>query len=80
MPDLSPTKPCCIVLCRKSQGTEGSRYSCRSQQSIERGKIINFMSADVNNIINFLHPAMADIVVAPITIVVAVVLLYHQIG
>lgn len=53
---------------------------CRSQQSIERGKIINLMSADVNNIINFLHPAMADIVVAPITIVVAVALLYLQIG
>lgn len=51
-----------------------------SQQSIERGKIINLMSADVNNIINFLHPAMADIVVAPITIVVAVALLYLQIG
>ena len=52
----------------------------RSQQSIERGKIINLMSADVNNIINFLHPAMADIVVAPITIIVAVALLYVQIG
>jgi ABC-type multidrug transport system fused ATPase/permease subunit len=52
----------------------------RSQQSIERGKIINLMSADVNNIINFLNPAMADIVVAPITIVVAVALLYTHIG
>ena len=52
----------------------------RSQQSIERGKIINFMSADVNNIIQFLNPAMADIVVAPITIIVAVGLLWRVIG
>ena len=63
-----------------SCGAQGAFTPYRSQQSIERGKIINLMSADVNNIINFLHPAMADIVVAPITIVVAVVLLYHQIG
>ena len=55
-------------------------FSHRSQQSIERGKIINFMSADVNNIIQFLNPAMADIVVAPITIIVAVGLLWRVIG
>ena len=62
---------------------EALRHPCvchRSQQSIERGKIINFMSADVNNIIQFLNPAMADIVVAPITIIVAVGLLWRVIG
>ena len=76
----------CVATCLKGQvgGDHTSKRSLlcahRSQQSIERGKIINFMSADVNNIIQFLNPAMADIVVAPITIIVAVGLLWRVIG
>ena len=53
---------------------------CRAQQSIEKGKIINLMSADVENIIQFVHPALGGLVVLPLTIIAAIVQLYMQIS
>lgn len=52
----------------------------RAQQSIEKGKIINLMSADIENVNTFIHPAMGGLLVLPLTIIVAIVLLYQQIG
>ena len=52
----------------------------RAQQSIEKGKIINLMSADIENVNTFIHPAMGGLLVLPLTIIVALVLLYQQIG
>ena len=52
----------------------------RAQQSIEKGKIINLMSADIENVNEFIHPALGQLLVLPLTIIVAIVLLYLQIG
>ena len=38
------------------------------------------MSADIENVNTFIHPAMGGLLVLPLTIIVAIVLLYQQIG
>ena len=52
----------------------------RAQQSIEKGKIINLMSADIENVNLFIHPALGGLLVLPLTIIVCIVLLYQQIS
>jgi len=59
--------------------TRGWCDPCRAQQSIEKGKIINLMSADVDNVLQFIHPALGSLLVLPLTILVSMVLLYRQI-
>lgn len=61
-------------------GRHGRVLGGRAQQSIEKGKIINLMSADIENVNTFIHPAMGGLLVLPLTIIVSVVLLYQQIG
>ena len=38
------------------------------------------MSADIENVNTFIHPAMGGLLVLPLTIIVSIVLLYQQIG
>lgn len=51
----------------------------RSKQQTETGRVVNIMSADVNNIIQFFYPMMAQLVVAPCILIAALVLLWFQI-
>lgn len=53
--------------------------SSRARMATETGKIVNLMSADVNNTVNVLYPFFGTIFTAPVTIIVALVLLYNQI-
>lgn len=53
--------------------------SSRARMATETGKIVNLMSADVNNTVNVLYPFFGTIFTAPVTIIVALVLLYYQI-
>jgi len=55
------------------------RLSARSKQQTETGRVVNIMSADVNNIIQFFYPMMAQLVVAPCILIAALVLLWFQI-
>jgi len=64
---------------RPAYGDAGWCDPCRAQQSIEKGKIINLMSADVDNVLQFIHPALGSLLVLPLTILVSMVLLYRQI-
>lgn len=50
-----------------------------ARQSVELGKIVNLMSADMNNIVNVFYPFFSMLVSAPITLVVSFILLWLQI-
>lgn len=59
--------------------TVAGSWKRRSKQQTETGRVVNIMSADVNNIIQFFYPMMAQLVVAPCILIAALVLLWFQI-
>eukprot|EP01025_Chloroclados_australasicus_P037639 TRINITY_DN3846_c0_g4_i1.p1 TRINITY_DN3846_c0_g4~~TRINITY_DN3846_c0_g4_i1.p1 ORF type:complete len:1422 (-),score=137.95 TRINITY_DN3846_c0_g4_i1:223-4488(-) len=55
------------------------KMSNQARQQTETGKIVNLMSTDVQNVVNFFYPFLSILFSGPITIIVALVLLYFQI-
>lgn len=55
------------------------RLSARAKQQTETGRVVNIMSADVNNIIQFFYPMMAQLFVAPCILIASLILLWFQI-
>lgn len=55
------------------------RMSIRSRQATETGRVVNLMSADVNQLQSFLYPFASQVITGPVTMVVALVLLWFQI-
>jgi ATP-binding cassette subfamily C (CFTR/MRP) protein 1 len=56
------------------------RLSTRSKQATETGRIVNLMSADVNQLQMFFYPFASQILTGPIMLITALVLLWFQIG
>lgn len=46
---------------------------------METGKIVNIMSADINQLQSFFFPNFQQLITCPVTIIVAIVLLWFQI-
>lgn len=55
------------------------RMSVRSRQATETGRVVNLMSADVNQLQSFLYPFASQVITGPVTMIVALVLLWFQI-
>ncbi|KAK9823870.1 hypothetical protein WJX72_006059 [[Myrmecia] bisecta] len=55
------------------------RLSSRSRQQTEVGRVVNLMSADVNNIMQFFYPFFLQLFSAPLSLVASLVLLWFQI-
>lgn len=55
------------------------RLSARAKQQTETGRIVNLMSADVNNVMQFFYPMFSQLIVAPCILIAALVLLWFQI-
>lgn len=53
--------------------------STRAKQQTETGRIVNHMSADVNQLMTFFYPFAAQLVTGPAMLIAAVVLLWFQI-
>ncbi|KAL4852933.1 Multidrug resistance-associated protein 1 [Chlorella vulgaris] len=55
------------------------RLSTRAKQTTETGRVVNHMSADVNQLMTFFYPFAAQLVTGPAMLLTAVVLLWFQI-
>jgi len=55
------------------------RLSTRSKQATETGRIVNLMSADVNQLQMFFYPFASQLITGPIMLVTSLVLLWFQI-
>ena len=55
------------------------RLSTRSRQATETGRVVNLMSADVNQLQSFFYPFAAQLLTGPATLIAALVLLWFQI-
>ena len=55
------------------------RLSTRSRQATETGRIVNLMSADVNQLQSFFYPFASQILTGPIVLITALILLWFQI-
>lgn len=53
--------------------------STRSRQATETGRIVNFMSADVNQLQSFFYPFASQLLTGPAMLITALVLLWFQI-
>ena len=53
--------------------------STRSRQATETGRIVNFMSADVNQLQSFFYPFASQLLTGPVMLITALVLLWFQI-
>lgn len=53
---------------------------CRARQQSDTGRIVNLMSADVNQLQMFFYPYVQQLVTGPATIIAALVLLWFQIS
>ena len=51
----------------------------RSRQQTETGRVVNLMSNDVNNIMQFFYPFFTQLFIAPAILIAAVILLWFQI-
>ena len=55
------------------------RMSTRSRQATETGRIVNLMSADVNQLQSFFYPFASQILTGPVVLITALILLWFQI-
>lgn len=55
------------------------RMSTRSRQATETGRVVNLMSADVNQLQSFLYPFAAQLLTGPAMLIASLVLLWFQI-
>jgi ATP-binding cassette subfamily C (CFTR/MRP) protein 1 len=53
--------------------------STRSRQATETGRIVNFMSADVNQLQSFFYPFASQLLTGPVMLITALILLWFQI-
>lgn len=53
---------------------------CRSRQQTETGKVVNLMSNDVNNVMQFFYPFFTQLFIAPCILIAALILLWFQIS
>lgn len=53
--------------------------STRAKQQTETGRIVNHMSADVNQLMTFFYPFAAQLVTGPAMLIASITLLWFQI-
>ena len=53
--------------------------STRAKQQTETGRIVNHMSADVNQLMTFFYPFAAQLITGPAMLFTSIVLLWFQI-
>ncbi len=53
--------------------------STRAKQQTETGRVVNHMSADVNQLMTFFYPFAAQLVTGPAMLIASITLLWFQI-